>query len=229
MTFVLVHGAYHGSWCWELVIPALRRLGHRVTTVDLPIGDPNAGISDHAAFVADAADGSDDLILVGHSMAGLVLPAVPSRCPVRKMVFLCALLPRLGMSMNQVRAAEPVESYQPNTSEFNDLGEGVWMIGPKTATEFFFHDVPAELTAWALKRLRPQAYPLFDEVTPLIEWPEVESAFVLCRDDHALNPDWARSVAIEQLHVQPIELDGGHSPFLTRPSELADALNRIAQ
>ena len=145
------------------------------------------------------------------------------------MVFLCALVPRPGMSMNQVRASEPVENYQLQTSEFTDLGDGVWMIGPNTATELFYHDASPELAAWAIERLRPQAYKLLDELTSLVEWPVVESAFVLCRDDHALNPDWARSVARQQLGVEAIELDGGHSPFLTRPNELADVLDRIAQ
>ena len=197
MPFVLVHGGYHGPWCWDRLIPELELRGHRSVAVDLPVGDPGAGAAEYVDAIVRVASDLVDVILVGHSMGGLVLPLVPTRYPVTKMVFLCALVPRPGMSMNQVRASEPVENYQLQTSEFTDLGDGVWMIGPNTATELFYHDASPELAAWAIERLRPQAYKLLDELTSLVEWPVVESAFVLCRDDHALNPDWARSVEVE--------------------------------
>lgn len=70
-TFVLVHGACHGSWCWEAVAPRLQALGHAVVTPDLPCDDPAAGLLDYAAAV-EAAIGParDDLVLVGHSLGG---------------------------------------------------------------------------------------------------------------------------------------------------------------
>ena len=95
------------------------------------------------------------------------------------------------------------------------------MVGPNTATELFFHDAPASLAAWATKRLRPQSYRIFNETSPLTTWPDVESRSIVCRDDRAINPDWVRAAARERLGVEAIEIDGAHSPFLTRPVELA--------
>jgi hypothetical protein len=67
------------------------------------------------------------------------------------------------------------------------------------------------------------------EITPLATWPQVESSSIVCRDDRALNPEWARVAARDRLGVAPIELDGAHSPFLTRPAELAQILDAIAR
>jgi hypothetical protein len=103
------------------------------------------------------------------------------------------------------------------------------MVGPNTATELFFHDAPAAAARWATQRLRPQSYRVLSETTPLTVWPDVESRSIVCRDDRALNPDWVRVASRERLGVQPIELGGAHSPFLTRPNELAQVLDSIAQ
>ena len=85
-----------------------------------------------------------------------------------------------------------------------------------------------DLAAWAGVRLRPQAYDIFDEPSPLVAWPDVPASYIVCRDDHAVNPDWGRTAARERLGVEPIEIDGGHSPFLTRPTELASVLAALA-
>ena len=230
MDIALVHGSYHGAWCWERLRPQLERLGHRVTTMDLPISDPTLGAADYADAV-DAALGPDcEPVLVGHSMAGLVIPLVAARRPVRRLVFLAAFLPSPGMSVNDQRQAEPIDGrIPPATAEWTDLGDDVWMIGPNTATEIFFSDASASDARWATARLRPQCYRVMSETTPLDAWPAVESSSIVCRDDHAIDPAWVRSAARRRLGTEAIELDGGHSPFLTRPTELARVLDRLTR
>lgn len=83
------------------------------------------------------------------------------------------------------------------------------------------------MAEWATQRLRPQAYGVMDEITPLTAWPDVESRYIVCRDDRASNPEWGRSAARERLGVEAIEIDGGHSPFLGRPAELARLLDSL--
>ena len=97
MDIALVHGSYHGAWCWDLLRPELERLGHRVITVDLAISDPSLGAADYAKTVSDALAPRTKPILVGHSMAGLVIPLVAARRPVRRPVFLAAFLPAPGV------------------------------------------------------------------------------------------------------------------------------------
>jgi pimeloyl-ACP methyl ester carboxylesterase len=228
MDIVLVHGSYHGAWCWEFLTPELERRGHRVVAPDLPTADPDLGAGQYADVVIDAMAEMSDPVVVGHSMSGLVIPIVAARRPVRRLVFLAAMLPRPGTSANAQRASEPMDGLvPPATAEWTDLGNDVWMVGPNTATELFFHDATPEVAAWATQRLRPQSYRVMNETTPLEAWPVVETTSIVCRDDRAQNPAWGRAAARDRLGIEALEIDGAHSPFLTRPAELADLLDAV--
>ena len=229
MDIALVHGSYHGAWCWDFLKPELERLGHRAITMDLPISNPALGAADYAQAIEDALDPGSEPMLVGHSMAGLVIPLVAARRPVRRLVFLAAFLPTPGKSANEQRGTEPIDArVPPKSAEWTDLGDDVWMVGPRTATELFFHDAPPAVARWAVQRLRPQAYGVMKEVSPLAAWPAVESRSIVCREDRAISPAWLRAAARERLGVDAIELEGSHSPFLTRPAELARVLDSLA-
>jgi len=227
MHVVLIHGSYFGAWCWDALVPELEALGHRATAVDLPIGEVGVGASGYADAVVGATDGSEPPVLVAHSMSGLVAPVVATRRPVARIVFIAAFLPRPGMSANDQRRAEPIDPpVAPSTFEFTDLGDDVWKVGPNTARELFMHDASDAVAAWAIERLRPQCYAVMSEITPIETWPAVPVDSIVCRNDRALNTDWARHAARERLGIDAIELDGGHSPMLTRPAELADVIDR---
>ncbi len=232
MDIALVHGAYHGAWCWERLRPELERRGHRVVTMDLPTPDPQQGAADYAGAVEAALDAMPNPagppVLVGHSMAGLVIPIVATHRPVHRLVFLTAFLPRPGVSANEQRAEEPIDGRYPLASaEWTDLGDDVWLVGPRTARELFFHDAPREVARWATERLRAQAYRVMAEPTPLAAWPDVPMSSIVCADDRAVNPDWVRRVASDRLGVEAIELPGGHDPFLSRPAELARTIDSL--
>jgi pimeloyl-ACP methyl ester carboxylesterase len=226
----LVHGSFHGAWCWDFLTPELERLGHRVITVDLPISDPTKGAADYALAVEAAIPADCEPILVAHSMGGLVTPLVAAHRPVRTLVFLAAFLPLPGKSAGDQRAVEHIDGQRiPRTAEWSDLGDDVWLIGPNTATELFYQDAPAAVARWATQRLRPQCYRVIQEVTPLEVWPDVPSRTIVCREDRAINADWVRSSSRDRLGVEAVELAGGHSPFLTRARELAQILDSIAR
>jgi pimeloyl-ACP methyl ester carboxylesterase len=228
MDIALVHGSYHGQWCWDLLKPELERLGHRAITVDLPVSDPALGADAYASTIVDALGPDGEPVIVGHSMGGLITPLVAARRPVHSLIFLAAFLPSPGRSANEQRAAEPIDGrVAPTTAEWTDLGDDVWSVGPNTATELFFHDASPDLARWATDRLRPQAYRVMKETTPLGAWPDVKSHSIVCRHDRALNPDWARAAAHDRLGIEPVEIDGAHSPFLTRPAELARLLDTL--
>jgi hypothetical protein len=55
----------------------------------------------------------------------------------------------------------------------------------------------------------------------------VERTSIVCRDERSISPAWSRRMSLEQLGVEPVELDGGHSPFLARPAELAAVIHRV--
>lgn len=228
MELVLVPGAYHGAWCWEHLIPELEKRGHHCLAIDLPTADPVAGTGEYAKVIEKAIEGIADPVLVAHSMAGLVIPIVAVARPVRKMVFLAPLLPEPGSSLRNQRDREPIDpEYELETAEFTDLGEGVYRLGPNTATEMFYHDVPPDLTEWAIERIQPQGYRFMSEITPLVEWPDVDTSFIVCDDDHAVNARWLKTAVPERFGSEPVVIPGGHSPFLTMPGALAELLEDV--
>src|SRR3954454_25062964 len=104
-TFWLVHGAWHGGWCWERLAPELEARGAQVVAPDLPCEDVDAGVSVYADVVDKALGEADDVVLVGHSLGGLTIPLVAARRPVRRLVYLCAFVPTPGEPITRAIAA----------------------------------------------------------------------------------------------------------------------------
>ncbi|MBI2961138.1 MAG: alpha/beta fold hydrolase [Betaproteobacteria bacterium] len=107
MTFVLIHGAWHGAWCWRRVAPLLRAAGHEVFAPSLTglgerahLARPDTGLETHIADVVMLLEMEDleDVILVGHSYAGMVITGAAGRAPerIRRLVYLDAFLPEDG-------------------------------------------------------------------------------------------------------------------------------------
>jgi hypothetical protein len=223
-TFGLVHGAYHGSWCWVRLQEELERRGHEVRTVDLPSEDPDAGADAYAAAAITAFAGApDDLVVVGHSLAGLTIPLVAAQRPVSRMVFLCALLPRPGRSQDDVLRDEPDAVVIGDAGPYTDA-EGATRWEPTAAARVFFSGCDPDTAAWAATQLRGQRWTITQEVTPISVWPDVPSTSIVTTGDLVIDPSWSRRIAPEVLGVVPIELDADHSPFLSTPAALADAL-----
>ena len=231
-TFALVHGAWHGAWCWEPLIPLLEALGHRALAMDLPCEDRTAGAQRYAEVVDRAIPPTGDLVLVGHSLAGLTVPLVAARRPVARLVFLCAHVPEFGRSLAEQVAAEPELNhpvFRSHPGRVTDPDGTVTIRDETAARDIFFHDCTPDDVRWAFARLRPQAAAPRREPCPLAEWPPGKRAYILCRQDQAIAPAWSRRVARERLGVEPIELDGSHSPFIAQPSTLAGVLDRLAR
>jgi pimeloyl-ACP methyl ester carboxylesterase len=222
--FGLVHGAWHGAWCWNLVASALRERGHEAVAVDLPAEDPTAGADAYADVVERALSAYDEVVLVGHSLAGLTIPVVAQRRPVRRMIFVAPLLPQPGASFDEIRAAEPdilMPGLGAGQTGYPD-GSSQWQ--PQAAIAAMFPDAPPMLAEWAAGRLRRQQWRVSREVTPLRSWPSGEVRMIACGNDAVVNPDWIRRNAKVRFGAEASVIPGDHSPFLTRPAELADLL-----
>jgi hypothetical protein len=229
-TFGLVHGAWHGGWCWQYLIPELEARGHRAVAMDLPTDDPQAGAERYAATVLHALDCFDeDVVLVGHSLAGLTIPVVASLRPVRHLVYLCAIIPRPGAAWDDVAAEQPASGrhYRSSIPALHHP-DGSVSCPEERAVELFYHDCPSELARWAARLLRRQNWRVSQEITPLAAFPDVPASSILCEADRVVDPTWSRAAAQRVLGVQPIELQGGHSPFLAQPARLADVLHELA-
>jgi pimeloyl-ACP methyl ester carboxylesterase len=223
-SFLLVHGARHGAWCWRDVVDELERRGQRGIAVDLPAEDPAAG-AERYAEVAAAAAGPDRVTVVGHSLAGLVIPLVPDLCDVAELVFLCSPLPVPGRSLWQQLEQDP--DIFVRDSVRHAAAEAGAMLEPdeEYAQRIYFHDCAPETASWAAGKLRRQSTTVQTEPSPVRSWPPaVPVRYILGRDDRILDPQWTRRAVPERLGVVPLELPTGHSPFLAQPGALVDAL-----
>jgi pimeloyl-ACP methyl ester carboxylesterase len=228
-TFLLVHGAFHAGWCWHRLAEELAVLGHDSVTPDLPCEDPAAGLVAYtdAAVAALGAAGvaadDADIVVVGHSLGGFTAPLVALRRPVRGLVLLCTA-PIVEASTGEELRSRMVTADYLGAPRFTDAA-GRQLFAPADAHRLFYHDVPDALAERAVAHLRPQA------PTPLLEpwgidrWPDVDRLVVLTRDDRAVRLDAAIEAARTIVEVDPVVLDGGHSPFLSRPGELAGVLD----
>jgi pimeloyl-ACP methyl ester carboxylesterase len=223
-TFVLVHGAWHGSWCWERVVSELEGRGHRALTVDLPIADPAAGVDEYVQAVAGVlAEAGDKPVLVAHSLSGLIAPVVAHRYPVGRVIYLGAILPSPGESL--LARLEPEGVLASDYFSGLEVGDdGAAPFPPDLAGDVFFGDCTPEDSAWAVSHLGRQAFTVAMTPCPVDAMPSVPTDYIVLQEDAALSPAWCRQAARDRLGVEPHELAGGHSPFITRPGELADML-----
>jgi pimeloyl-ACP methyl ester carboxylesterase len=227
MHFALVHGAYHGAWCWDDLRGELERNGHETSAADLPCEDPDAGVERYADEVAESIPKSaQDVVLVGHSLAGLTVPVVATRIRAVMTVYLCALVPVPGLSFDAqhadtetgFQASQPAIGHPDGSASWPEAG----------AVEVFYQDCDPQVASDAAKRLRRQYWRSTQEVTPLREWPILPTVSILCREDRAISPNYVKRASRELLHVDAISLPGGHSPFLSRPADLAAILINAA-
>jgi pimeloyl-ACP methyl ester carboxylesterase len=231
-TFVLVHGAWHGGWCWRRVAPVLREAGHEVLTPTLTgVGDrahlisPLVGLDTHIEDVVRHIDveGAEDVVLVGHSYAGLVITGVADRRPdaLRLLVYLDAFIPEDGDSGITLLPPHIAVHYRESVA---GPGHG-WLIPPRSLTVLGVTD-PADL-AWLTPRLTPHPWKTYTD--PLRIGPDVArvpGAFIE-------NVDWMRVFTpyAERAGARgwPVEtLPTGHEAMVTAPDALAQTLLKLA-
>jgi pimeloyl-ACP methyl ester carboxylesterase len=227
-TFALIHGAWHGAWCFERLTPELEARGHQVIAVDLPGDDPTATFETYADHVLRAlANEREELVLVGHSLGGMTIPLVAARRPVRRLIYLAAFVPVPGRSFAEQLADEPdtvLPDARAGLGERDEQGRSRW-IDEAVAQRVLYADCDEHDAHAAFQRLRPQARAPYGVACGLERLPAAPSTYIVCAEDRILNPKRSRRVAHDRLGAEVVELPGSHSPALSRPSELAGVLH----
>jgi pimeloyl-ACP methyl ester carboxylesterase len=216
---VLIHGAWHGAWCWERVTPLLDAADVPWVAPDLPssTSSEEAGLPEDVQVVERILDdlpGNEPAVLVGHSRGGLVISEAGAHERAGHLVYLCALLLQPGMDATAMLGAEVMASL--------DFGEDlVSSVRPGMAERLFYNDCSRRDAQWATDQLTP----LFggggvDE--PRHAYATNPSTYVVCELDAALPADRQREMAGAADHV--VTWPTGHSPFVNRPELVADLL-----
>jgi len=221
-TVVLVHGAWHGAWCWDAVLSRLDAAGRRSVAVGLPsVSSAAATLADDVVCVRDALDAVDgDAVLVGHSYGGVVVTGAGVHTAVAHLVYLTAFALEVGES-----ATENTLTGGEGRSELGAairVGDGVLTIDPEVATPAFFHDCAPEDARAATARLRPMSFAALQGKVDAAAWRDKPATYVVCTDDRALPVELQRSNAARI--GSSVDWPTSHSPFLSRPDLVADLL-----
>jgi pimeloyl-ACP methyl ester carboxylesterase len=237
MRFVLVHGGFHGAWCWERTIPELERLGHEAVAIDVPghgerAHEP-ATMDNRLEAVLSVLEPDD--VLVGHSGGGFEITRAADARPdlVDHVIYLAAALPVEGRTMPESNALHEDGTKDENLDVTGMLGylrfddDGSMSFADfHGAWEFFYHDCDEQTARWAFDRLTPERIGDSSEVPISVEtfWgADLPRSFILCQQDRS-QPRWLSDLVAERLGVEPLTIDASHSPFLSRPGELAELL-----
>jgi hypothetical protein len=207
-------------------VPELAARGHDVVAVALPAADESAGWAEYADAIVAAIGNRTRLVLVALSLAGFSAPLVCARRPVDLLVLLNAMIPRPG---------------ETGGEWWSDTGQGAAQrdylagigLSPEAAQDdavLYFHDVPADVVADALRRGDPaQSMTPMSQPWPLTAWPDVATRVLVGCDDRLFPAAFQRRVARERLASAAEEIDGGHLVALSRPRELAERLETLRQ
>ena len=230
-TFLFIHGAWHGAWCWDLVREQLTKQGYESVAIELPGDQPGRGIGDDAAIAFEALEQiSGQVIVVGHSLAGLVAPFIATHPAVQGLVMVAALFPEFDVSAAQQRERNPqiyTERYQQ--AEIIRHVDGSTEVEPDEAIALMFNTCSPEIARWAARQLRRQYWECFVEPSPLWEWPQVPTLVIGCSRDELTNPGPMREATERIPDARYVELECDHSPMLSQVKSFADLLIHFAE
>ena len=236
-TFVLIHGAWHGGWCWDEVVPLLREAGHHVFAPDLPgMGKDKTplekvDLSAWTLFVSDlVVQAFEPVVLVGHSRGGIVISEVAEIVPdrIQALVYLAAFLVPNGKTLSDMLTSAPAN---PVANGAIVMGEGgLSTIAPAKVVPVFYNTTPPALSGRAASLLSPE--PMMSFTTPIrtsaARYGRVKRAYIECTQDNAIPVALQRTMQAALPCKPVVTLDTDHSPFFSAPDALSRALLDIA-
>ncbi len=234
----LLHGAWHSSSCWSLLIPRLEALGHSVQAPDLPGHGNNSAdaatisLNKYSSYISQLIDNYDNnAILVGHSMSGMVISQVAENIPhkIERLVYLSAYLPRHQQSLFDLIASNAASSEPAPIEKAMQMSadKRSCTIADEAIAALFYNRCPD-----THRDQIPQSFPA-QPVLPLAakvklsaaNFGQIPKTYICCLDDQVIPIAHQRHMIKQQLCDEMIQLDADHSPFLSCAQQLASVLH----
>jgi pimeloyl-ACP methyl ester carboxylesterase len=237
-TFVLVHGAFVGSWIWEPVVELLERDGATVRAPDLP-GSGEDYFREEVTLdacvervVSQIDRFGEPAIVAAQGFGGIVITQLAARLPeaVGRLVYISGYLPRDGQSMLDLTRLPEAADEELESSMTIDGQPAVGVLTSRAASRALFNAASSSQLRWALDRVRPQ--PLAPLGTPVAlgraEPSPSARVYVYCLKDHAVPLALQRRMVAENACASTHEIDADHCPSLSRPHSVARILTTVA-
>lgn len=233
--FALIHGAWHGGWCWEGVIRALEEAGHTAEAPTMPGQNPDDDRSKvtFASYVEKIVETlkrqSRPVVLVGHSSAGFLLQSAAPQAPekIERLIFLNAFILPDGKAQFDL---VPPEAAQGMTAAAGASPDHCVPVIEDFVRNSLMAGEPIELQNALLSRLTPQPLILFTTKakTAAFDRLTLPRAVVFCRGDASLPPGAFLGMAQRLGKFDLIEIEGGHEALFTQPEAVARGLIKAA-
>jgi pimeloyl-ACP methyl ester carboxylesterase len=218
-TFVLVHGAWFGGWCWKKVTPLLRAAGHEVFAPTLTgLGErshfffPEVGLDTHVEDIVAVLDYEDltGVILIGHSYAGMVIAGVAQKAAHRlaELVYLDSFLPESGKSL---------DDYLP--ASHPSVDGRIKPLDPRTA--FGVNREPD--IVWVAPRLRDHPARTFSQPVDLSRTATLRRTYIRCSSNFPCLVESAERAKRQWFRFLEL-MSANHCPMVTQPDELVKIL-----
>jgi pimeloyl-ACP methyl ester carboxylesterase len=232
--YLLIHGAFRGAWLWERLMPLLMKGGGNPIAIDLPgHGDRSMdrkGIT-MSSYIDDVlhfirTENLQDIVLVGHSMSGIVISKVAEVMPerIKHLVYLAAAVPKDNEALIDLLTKERQTMLRRQEGRVQELFGTIEELRPN-----YFTDFEGDEQTYFLKQLTPQPLAVFFERIRFGKFPNVPmpKTYILGLKDKSFPPELAKGFS-ERLGVRPIEIDAGHDLMVSRPAEVASVLSKCS-
>lgn len=235
-TYVLVHGAWHGAWCWHKIVARLETRGHRAIALDMPnhgrdrSATNDVSLTEMVERVGAAIEREDEpVVLVGHSFGGTIITQTAERYArkIHALVYVTAIVPSSGQ--NSVAATEAdTDSLLPGSLTISADGKKI------TGTmgdlrEIFYAQCSDEDVELAKSLLVPESMAALVEpvVTTAENWGSIERIYVECLRDRAISVAQQRRFQEAVFFRRVVSLDTDHSPYFSMPDALVAILAEL--
>jgi pimeloyl-ACP methyl ester carboxylesterase len=237
-TFILVHGAWGGGWCWHKIVPRLGAAGHVAIAPDMKGHGIDRSPSE-ALTLDSLAEGicsvvarqRDEVVLVGHSFGGTIITEVGERMPeaIKTLVYLAAFVVPGGKSMMDLNAVPDPDSLVLDNLVLAPDGKTA-TINPARVRDIFFDDCTHEDVTLAQGLLVPEGMAAFSTASSATDarWGRIPSAYIECTRDRAIGIARQRQFASYLKSPKTFSLDCDHSPFFSLPDRLTECLLELA-
>jgi pimeloyl-ACP methyl ester carboxylesterase len=230
-SLILIHGSFHGPWCWSPITKQLTESGHDVILADLAQASGKQDLqsyANHVAALIDAAPGP--VVLIGHSMGGLVASQTAELRAdrVTSIIYIAGLLLGNGETLNSFITAHAALGVRDLVLEAMQLSaDGAVATFPQSeAARVFYNGCSDADAAWAAGQLVPQPTAVYATPLALTEagFGSIPRFYIRAARDRAVVPAY-QDAMIQRLPCNSVvTLDSDHSPFLSMPAVLVEAL-----
>ncbi len=232
--FILIHGAWHGAWCWQQIIPLLEQQGHKVIAPDLAGHGEDKTPALEITFDSylESLEGylkqaSKPLVLVGHSFSGMIISSLAERYPdkVKKLIYIAGYLPQDGQSMFDVAALQAPTRYVRMMRA--DVKNNILSFPAYAMKGFAYHQCDDAL----FKNIQPLFCdePYAPLITPVSlseqRFGQIPRVYIECTQDKAILIDTQRAM-LNKVQCEVYSLPTDHSPFYSDPLGLVQLLTK---